>query len=203
MQVTDLLHSLGEQFPRHKDVLKARAGTYRMALEQLAGDRLTSAYERTMGAWSKESPPWPKDILDSAPEAVSGWAVRLDQTERAQEIQRKLILDTLHFLAFEIAAAAKDHGIEQRELEGSLDWRWRKTAWELACNHVKFGTAVPQRMPVAHGEIETLARGIKQAAGVTKRAGTFKPLRPPAIELDQAPEAERESRAAAFEAAEG
>ena len=198
MQVKDVLDKLAEMFPRHAQVLHARLGVYKTALTPLAGDRLTRAYERTMAGWSKESPPWPKDIADNAPGVSSGGSNRVDQTEQAMALQHKLIADTLNLLSFEIAAVAKDHGVEFREIEGSLDWRWRKPAWKLACDHVRFGTALPNRMSVADGELEALARGIQNAGSGYKRVGSFKPLRPPALEQDVAPE-----RAAAFEAAEG
>ena len=185
MQPHDVVLALNDLFPRQREELKGRASVYKQVLTPLAGDRLSRAYERTMANWTKAAAPWPKDIADNAPDRTTGATNRVETTERALEIQRRLITDTLHWLSFEIAATAKDHGINHVELEGRLDWLWRKPAWDLARAHVLRGADLPQRMPVAQGELEAVAQGI-EAAGTAgyKRAGTFKPLRAPALGVD-------------------
>jgi hypothetical protein len=192
MQPHDVVLALSDLFPKQRDELKGRASIYKQVLEPFSGERLTKAFAATMAKWTKGIAPWPKEIADSAPERSSGPANRVEMTERVNEIQRKLITETLNWLAPEIAAAAKDHGITVGELEGTLEWRWRKPAWLLACDHVMRGKDLPQRMTITADELTTIAENIKRAEEGRggRYAGTFKPLRAPAIEREQIPQEE-------------
>ena len=202
MQPNDVIMALGDLFPKHRDLLKGRASVYKQVLAALAGDRLTRAYERTMAGWSKESPPWPKDIADNAPgEATDGGNLGA-RTERAYAARDALIQATLKWFEREIAAAALARKVDPVEVAGSLDWCMRERAWALAKAHVLRGTDMPLRLDLSAAEIAAAAGGVlRTMAAWGTRAGTFKPLRLPALELDQAPEPERASRAAEFEAA--
>ena len=187
MQVKDVLDKLAEMFPRHAQVLHARLGVYKTALTPLAGDRLTRAYERTMAGWSKESPPWPKDIADNAPgEATDGGNLGA-RTERAYAARDALIQATLKWFEREIAAAALARKVDPVEVAGSLDWCMRERAWRLAKAHVLRGDDMPMRLELTAAEIASAADGVlRTMAAWGTRAGTFKPLRPPAVERDPA-----------------
>lgn len=189
MQPLDVVRVLGEQFPRQQGELKARAKVYVQVLEPLAGDQLRRAFDQTMAGWQKAAAPWPKDILQHAPSSATNAADLVAKTERAQIIARAMIDATLNWLTLEIRSRATDQHASAGEYNQALRVELEPAAWKIAAGCVKAGVHPPARMEVHESAWLNADNRVRSWSGLAaRRAGSFKPLRQAAREIEAKPE---------------
>ena len=193
MQPLDVLRELGEQFPRQRDELKGRARAFVQVLEPLSGPRLRQALDATMAGWQKSSAPWPKEIALNAPAAATAVADRVSKTEQAFEMRDRIVNRTLTRYYRDIVDAAGELGITEAEFRGCLTPELMQPAWNAAERAVVKDLDEPSSLDLT-AETFGLARSraISRDRIAARRAGSFKPLRQAAQEIEAEPERKRE-----------